>query len=268
MRFFLTAFLIELKRQFCSLRVWAILLLLPLLTFALQYYIPDETLTAPVEAAFVSEDSAGDALYELLRENPDSVVVFTKVTQEEAENKVAAGLFDCAFVCGADFGKRLAEGETEKLIRVIVSDNSVVYPVVEEAVASAVIRLSAPMEARRYLTEKKIIDEKTADAEEERLTAVLADEERVHVLVRNISGEDLPVADAARNALRRLLILPTLLILPVWLIFAAADSAAYLRSPFGKRLSSVRGTFPAAAAVTMARIIPLALSLVAAIRLW
>jgi len=240
MRFFWNAFCLELKRQFCSVRGLLVLILLPALTLALQKALPDSAVSTPLVVAFVAEDEAGEDLYEILCENENSAVGFTLETADDGRNKVATGIYDCAIVCGEDFGEKLQAGETEKLIRVVISDNSVAYTVVEEAVAAAVIRLSAPMEAERYLLKKDIITETMVPGLQSRLNETLLDEERVHVLVRNENKEDLTVSAVAHNTLRRLLILPSLLILPVWLVFAVADAIKRVQSPFGKRLRSAR----------------------------
>ncbi len=241
---FFRSFLWEsLCTQLTSRRNWALLLLLPLLTFTAARRMPPEEVSAPVQVGVVLPEGESD-FGALLEERSGLVVEFCISSLEEAERRVAAGRWDCALVLPDDFQARLDRRELEGLFTLLIGPSSVVYPLVRETVTACLAQRLSPELAADYLLDSGIAGPEQLDQVRPRLNQVLADPDRVLVSLETVDGSSLDPILLADRGISQLLAGLTAVLLLIWTLFLAMDLGRWLDSPFARRLIPLRGRGP------------------------
>ena len=213
---FFRSFLWEsLCTQLTSRRNWALLLLLPLLTFTAARRMPPEEVSAPVQVGVVLPEGESD-FGALLEERSGLVVEFCISSLEEAERRVAAGRWDCALVLPDDFQARLDRRELEGLFTLLIGPSSVVYPLVRETVTACLAQRLSPELAADYLLDSGIAAPEQLDQVRPRLNQVLADPDRVLVSLETVDGSSLDPILLADRGISQLLAGLTAVLLLIW----------------------------------------------------
>jgi len=232
MRFFVVSFLTELELQLRRKRTWLLILLLPALVWTALRLIPGDEAAAPVRVGVVipADDPEAEAYLQRLLLRSGTVVTFVPCDGETARGNVAAALWDCALLLPEDFGERVKALETRRLIDLVVSPASTVYPVVRETAAACLAEQLSPRIAADYLRE--------AGAAEKTEIAVsqLPEEQRVLISLSTLGGKEISLTDIGNRGIREVLSGVTAMVLLIWAMFAAVDLGRWLDSLFARRL--------------------------------
>ncbi len=241
MSFFRTFFTSASRLRLADWRAWAMLLLLPAITFGVARLLPAEEVSAPVQVGVVLPETGGGEFWRRLEARGGLVVVFHKADYEKAERLVAAGRWDCALVLPEDFEDRLTAGELEGLFTLLIGPGSVVYPMVRETVTACVSERVSPAMAGDYLLQSGILDETGLKEACPRLDQVLLERDRVLVSMETTDGHPLDPLALADSGVSSLLSGLTAVMLSIWALFTAMDLGRWLDSPFARRLAPLRG---------------------------
>ena len=241
MSFFRTFFTSASRLRLADWRAWAMLLLLPAITFGVARLLPAEEVSAPVQVGVVLPETGGGEFWRRLEARGGLVVVFHKADYEKAERLVAAGRWDCALVLPEDFEDRLTAGELEGLFTLLIGPGSVVYPMVRETVTACVSERVSPAMAGDYLLQSGILDETGLKEARPRLDQVLLERDRVLVSMETTDGHPLDPLALADSGVSSLLSGLTAVMLSIWALFTAMDLGRWLDSPFARRLAPLRG---------------------------
>ena len=84
-------------------------------------------------------------------------------SEEQALEKVAAGAWECGYAIPSDLGRRVREGERDRLITRYDSPSSVMGAVINEAIAAAVLDICAPDIAFAYMEGAGILPPETRE---------------------------------------------------------------------------------------------------------
>ena len=241
MSFFRTFFTSASRLRLADWRAWAMLLLLPAITFGVARLLPAEEVSAPVQVGVVLPETGGGEFWRRLEARGGLLVVFHKADYEKAERLVAAGRWDCALVLPEDFEDRLTAGELEGLFTLLIGPGSVVYPMVRETVTACVSERVSPAMAGDYLLQSGILDETGLKEACPRLDQVLLERDRVLVSMETTDGHPLDPLALADSGVSSLLSGLTAVMLSIWALFTAMDLGRWLDSPFARRLAPLRG---------------------------
>lgn len=241
MSFFRTFFTSASRLRLADWRAWAMLLLLPAITFGVARLLPAEEVSAPVQVGVVLPETGGGEFWRRLEARGGLVVVFHKADYEKAERLVAAGRWDCALVLPEDFEDRLTARELEGLFTLLIGPGSVVYPMVRETVTACVSERVSPAMAGDYLLQSGILDETGLKEARPRLDQVLLERDRVLVSMETTDGHPLDPLALADSGVSSLLSGLTAVMLSIWALFTAMDLGRWLDSPFARRLAPLRG---------------------------
>ena len=241
MSFFRTFFTSASRLRLADWRAWAMLLLLPAITFGVARLLPAEEVSAPVQVGVVLPETGGGEFWRRLEARGGLGVVFHKADYEKAERLVAAGRWDCALVLPEDFEDRLTAGELEGLFTLLIGPGSVVYPMVRETVTACVSERVSPAMAGDYLLQSGILDETGLKEACPRLDQVLLERDRGLVSMETTDGHPLDPLALADSGVSSLLSGLTAVMLSIWALFTAMDLGRWLDSPFARRLAPLRG---------------------------
>ena len=231
----------SLRLQFTSLRTWALLVLLPLLSFGAAGLMPVQEVSAPVQVGVVLPKEGGEGFWQRLEERSGLVVVFHTAQADQATRQVAAGRWDCALILPEDFQSRLDRRDLEGLFTLLTGPGSAVYPLVRETVSACVAECVSPGMAEDYLLDSKIVSEEDIEAVRPRLNQVLLDQDRVQISLETVGGVPLDPLTLADSGVSNLLIGLTAILLLIWVLFTAMDLGRWLTSPLARRLVALRG---------------------------
>lgn len=129
-----------------------VLLLFPAAVFLWAILFPPDTLEQPAQVGLCPPEEPSQAAQELCRrllEDSGGYVRFVQSDPDTARDRVAAGVWDCAFVLEEGFDQALERGRAP--IRLIISRGSVLAGPAQEAVASALIQVRCADLAGEYL---------------------------------------------------------------------------------------------------------------------
>ena len=230
--------------QFTGRRTWALLLLLPLLTFGAARLMPAREVSAPVQVGVVLPAEGGEDFWRRLEARSGVVVTFQPASLERAEGQVALGRWDCALVLPEDFSRRLEAQDLEGLFTLLIGPGSVVYPLVRETVSACVAECVSPRMAEDYLLSSGITSEAGLPRLRPRLEETLLDKDRVLVSLETVDGAPLDPLALADSGVSNLLYGLTAILLLIWALFTAMDLGRWLESPFARRLIPLRGRAP------------------------
>jgi len=242
--FFLSLFRSGLKTQLSTPRTWALLLLLPLMTFGASRLLPAGEVSAPVQVGVVLPETGGEDFWSRLETRSGLVVTFHRADLDQAERQVAVGRWDCALILPENFSSRLAQLDVEGLFTLLTGPGSAVYPMVRETVSACVAELISPDVAEDYLLDSGILEENELSQARPRLREVLLDRDRVLVSMETADGQPLAPFTLADSGVSSLLSGLTAILLMIWALLAAMDLGRWLDSPFARRLAPLRGTLP------------------------
>ena len=246
----------SLLAQLKSSRNWALLLMLPLLTFGAARLMPAQEVSAPVQVGVVLPEEGGGDFWGRLEARSGLAVVFHQASLDRARRQVAAGRWNCALVLPEDFSSRLDRLELEGLVTLIISPGSAAYPLVRETAAACLAQCAAPGMAAEYLLDSGILTREELDRAAPRLAEELAEEDRVLISLETADGGPLDPLALADSGVSRLLWGLTAILLLVWTLFAAMDLGRWLDSPFARRLLPLRGRLGLMAARLGAGLLP------------
>lgn len=244
MSFFRTSFAAALGPRLRDWRTWALLLLLPVLTFGTRALLPAEEVSTPIQVGVVLPEEGGEDFWARLEARSGLVVTFHRSGEERARQRVAAGQWDCALVLPEDFRERLDHRDTYRLFTLLIGPGSAVYPMVRETVSACVAELVSPGMAERYLLDSGIAGEEELEDVRPRLRETLLDQDRVLVSMESLDGRPLDPLTLADSGVSNLLSGLTAILLLIWVLLTAMDLGRWLDSPFGQRLAPLRGRIP------------------------
>ena len=241
MSFFQISFLTDLHVRLTRRRTWALVLLLPLLTFSAVRLLPAEEVSTPVQVGVVLPETGGGDFWRRLEERSGLVVTFQEAAYDQAEGYVAAGRWDCALVLPEDFEARLAGRDLEGLFTLLIGPGSAVYPMVRETVAACVAECVSPGMAEDYLVDSGIVEEGDRVRVRPQLEEVLLDQDRVLVSMETVDGAPLDPLALADSGVANLLAGLTAILILIWVLLTAMDLGRWLDSPAAQRLAPLRG---------------------------
>ena len=213
------------------------LLLLPAAVLLWGVLFPPETLEQPVEVGLCppqQSSATAQALCGALLEDTGGYVRFVVSDPDTARERVAAGIWDCAFVLAEDFDAVLDRGGAP--IRVVVSQGSVLSGPAREAVACALLQVRAADLTGEYLAGSGLM----ADGEEAvRQVAEMLHNDRPMTVIR-VGGAAQGTALAQTTAAPLVRGLAALLLLCCALM-AGAELRRARQSPWYVRAAGVAG---------------------------
>ena len=196
------------------------LLLLPAAVVLWGVLLPPDTLEQPLEVGLCPPQrpsQAAQALCEVLCRDTGGSVRFVLSDPDTARDRVAGGVWDCAFVLEEDFDRRLERGRSP--VRLIVSQGSLIAGLAREAVAAALIQVSTPRLAGEYLEDSGLMPDGWEAARQ--VEAILRNDSPMEVLRVDAGGWE-PATLAQSTAAPLLRGLAGLLLLCHGLLTAAA----------------------------------------------
>ena len=241
MKFLGTCFLAALRGEMTRGRTWLLMLLLPLLSLGAARLIPAEAVSAPVQVGVVLPEEGGEQFWSV-REGRSGLVGDVCLSDAEtARRQVAAGAWDCALLLPDDFADRLEALDLYRVIELLTSPGSTVYPMVRETAAAALAQCVSPAVAERYLLRSGIAGQDTIEGMRPRLDEVLLDQDRVLIAMETADGAPMDAVTLADSGRDQLLAGLAAVLLLVWALLISMDLGRWLDSSFARRLAPLRG---------------------------
>ena len=169
---------------------------------------------------------------------------------------MASAQWDCALLLPDDFAGRLAAGETEDLVTLLIGPGSTVYPLIRETAAAALLELSSAGLAADYLLSSGIADETSLRDIAPRLQETLPQAQRVQIEMETLEGRPLTEVSLAGDSLSRILRGSLAAVLLVWTLFAAVDLGRWRQSGAAGRMRPCVGDFLLGVPRLLAALIP------------
>jgi len=241
MRFVCSGIAATLTLRLRTVRIWMVLLLLPLLVFSAHLLLPGQEAAAPVQVGVCLPKRGAEVFWQLLEARDGAVMTFLPATEEEIDRNVAAGNWDCGLILPRDFDDRVEDLEKDGLVVLRISSASVAYPLVRECASACLAQLMSPEIAEEYLLESGIIADEELLEESFRLE-VLGEGERVNIKLSTPDGsalEPLALGRKSTDAILRWILSAALL---VWMLLSAADLGRWMGSGAALRLLPLRST--------------------------
>ena len=141
------------------------LLLFPAAVLLWGLLLPPDTLAQPIEVGLSPPQQPSriaQALCEELLADSQGYVRFVSSDPDTARMRVAAGVWDCAFLLSEDFDAALARGNPP--IQAVLSQSSVLSGPAQEAVAAALLRVYSADLAGEYLAGSGLMPDAQAAA--------------------------------------------------------------------------------------------------------
>ena len=240
MKFLLTGMVTTLSLRLRSVRGWAILLLLPLLVAGVVLLVPSQEVSAPVQVGVCLPQRGGEEFWELLQQRSSTVISYIPADEDQIERNVAAGRWDCGLILARDFDDRIEDLETDRIITLRISNGSVVYPLVREAVSACLAELVSPYIAREYLLESGIAADKAALKNSGFQLEVLGENDRLLVKMSTPDGKPLEPLTLAEESVDAILSWMVSVVILVWMLLSATDLGRWMESSAVKRMLGVR----------------------------
>lgn len=228
------------------------LLLLPAAVVLWGVLLPPDTLEQPLEVGLCpprQPSQTAQALCQALCRDTGGSVRFVVSDPDTARDRVAGGVWDCAFLLEEDFDRRLEEGRAP--VELIVSQGSLIAGLAREAVAAALIQVSTPRLAGEYLAGSGLMDDQEQAARQ--VEAILRNDSPMEVL-RVDGGASEPATLAQSTAAPLVRGLTGLLLLCHGLLTAAA-LRRFRRGEWYRRAVSVAGAPRLLVSVLAARVL-------------
>ena len=218
-------------------RTW-ILALTVFLVGLVGLWVPETEQAAPIQVGVAQE--ADDALWRLLEQKSGTVVEFLLSDPETIRGKVAAGQWDCGVLPEEDFSRRIARGDTEGLLTVVIGPGSVAYPIVQETLAAAVMELASPAIGAEYLADAGMLSPEAAVSAMEQQYRELTEDQRVLVTMQTLDGRPLDALTLAKRQTGRILRGILALVLLAAALYLSEDLGKWLSSGNGRRMLAIR----------------------------
>ncbi len=256
MNFLLVSFWAALKEQRRSLRTWIFALLLPLLTGLLVWQLqPANAGGAVTVGVYIPESAHAEGYWQFLEKRSGTTVSFVQADQDTINGMVAAGVWDCGLILADDFADRAMALNTKGILKLVLSDGSAAYPLVQETASACLLEYIGPTIAQQYLLDSGIATEETLPDMQDRLHETLPENEKTAVELETIDGKPLDSSSLTSHTFQRLLrgIIAVLLLL--WALFLSEDLGRWGRTAAARRLAPLRGAgwllLPRALAATL-----------------
>lgn len=238
-------------RQILRRPQFIVIVFFPMLIVTLFQALPPQEVTAPVNVGVALRDGTGKEFQELIESYSGAVVSFCPTDIETLENNVALSRWDCGLIVEDDFENRLQELNTDNLITLVVSEGSVVYPLVREAASACIAQIITP-----YIAENYLIDEGMDSIEE------LPFAERVDIQLEVLDGGLLRVAQVVETIWSKLLLGALTTAAAVYVLMIAADLGRWLDGTAGRMECRLRGIALCTAPRLLALLCPAVLGVV------
>lgn len=219
-------------------RTWILALAVTLIFGAARFCIPETEQAAPVQVGVF--DESGGVLWDRLQERSGTVVQFLPADPDTISAKVSTSQWDCGILVPEDLTRRIADGDTDKILTVVTGPGSAAYPIVQETLAAVLMELSSPAIGADYMADSGMLPREEAAEAAEALYEVLADDERVLVTLKTLDGEPLDALQLARDQTDRILRGILALILLAAALYLAEDLGKWLESSPGRRMLAIR----------------------------
>lgn len=236
MTYFWTCFRITLMQRLRNVKSWLILLVVPLLLIAIQWAIPPQQVSAPVQVGVVLPEEGGEEFWELLQRRSGTVLTFFQTDEETLNRNIATGKWDSGLILSEDFADKIETADTNRLFQIRVGEGSAVYPLVRETVSACVAALVRVPIAEEYLASGNIAPDADPDEIRARLEQSLSDEDRVQITMYTPDGESLhpfQLADQGTTQFLRWILSMSLM---VWLLLSCCDLGRWSGAGAAKRL--------------------------------
>ena len=247
MRYFFLSLRLSLRERLRSGRFWCALVLILAAGIAARWTGQAEVGSAVQVGAVIP--SGAEAFREALESRSGQPVSFIFTDEAEARKKVASGQWDCALLLPDNFAERLESGRQTGLITLITGPGSTVYPLVREAAAAALLKITSGQMAADYLLSSGIADG-TFDA------AALPQIHTVQINMETLDGQPLDQLSLAGKSLSRVLRGSLAAALLVWALFAAVDLGRWRQTGSALRMRPCLGGIPLALPRLTAALIP------------
>ena len=241
MKFNLRLFMAALSERLGNFRVWVIFLLLPVLCFAATRLVPEEEISAPVTVGVALPEEGGEVFQANLSEMSGTVVSYEFADEDTVRGKVSTGKWDCGLILPEEYAEKIKEADTTRIVTLVISSGSTVYPIVQENVTACLAREAAPYIAAEYLIKEEIIAPDETDEYIGTLSEQLSDENRIHIQMQTVDGEALDAIETSGTGYDNIIRGTAAILLLVWVLFIAMDLGRWYDTAFAKRLAPLRG---------------------------
>lgn len=239
MRFQLLALSAALRRQVCRRRFWLFTVLI--LAGAIFMRMSSSGAgSAVVTVGVVLPDTGANTFWNALSQRGSNLVAFIQAEEETVIHNVAASRWDCGLVLSENLDTRLAEGDWDELVRVIIGPGSTVFPLIQETVAAVLLEESAPWIARDYLIASAIATEDTLENFPTLSGEGLLEGRQVEIVLQTVSGEGMAPLELVDQGMERMLLGLLAVLLLVWALGTAADLGRWKESSQAAMLLAVR----------------------------
>lgn len=235
MRYQITALRLELGRLLRLRRTWAALLLVFIFAAATRCMAAPAQETA-VRVGVVLPEKGGELFWDGLEKREDSVVSFIRSDENTVLQMVAVSRWDCGLLLAEDFEERMAAGDYDKLLTLVIGPGSAAYPLVRETAAAVIARQALPQIAGEYLISSGIMDESTLDAAYPRLFQILPESQQVGIEVETLHGERLHMQALTERGTDQTLRGVLALCLMTWMLLTAMDLGRWKETPAARRM--------------------------------
>lgn len=242
MNFFLTGLKLSFVRRMRNIKFWVILLLLPALILTVQIVLPKESAAAPVQIGVALPESGGEAFWELLEDRSGTVMSFIQADPDIIDRNVASGKWDCGLILPEDFAQRVEDLDTYRLITLRIGAGSVVYPLVQETVASCMSILSSGQIAESYLLSSGIVADRANLPSVSVPTDPREGVKQVQIHMHTPDGAQMDALNIAESGIKDLLLWVICGFMLVWMLMRGADLGAMRNSGTIRRMRPVRST--------------------------
>lgn len=256
MRYFLLSLGLSLRAQLRRGRFWLALVLVLIVGLAIRWSAGQAQPDAAAVQAGVVLAGGGEDFWDAVEVRGGGLVQFIQTDEDTARAKVASAQWDCALLLPDDFAERLAAGETEDLVTLLIGPGSTVYPLIRETAAAALLELSSAKLAADYLLSSGIADEASLGDIAPRLQETLPQAQRVQIELETLEGRPLTEVSLAGDSLSRILRGTLAAVLLVWTLFAAVDLGRWRQSGAAQRMRPCVGDFLLGLPRLLAALIP------------
>lgn len=252
MRYQMVALRLALTEQMKRPFVWMMILLILLFAFFSRFFVSsEERMSAAASVGVVLPEEGAELFCESLERRSGQAVEFIRTDEETLRRNVSVSRWDCGLILDEDFNEKLREADLDEAVTLVISPGSTVYPLVKETVAAAMAELVSPVIAEQYLIRSGIADGMSLDGARQRLEAILADVQRVGVVMETLDGSALDALALAKESGRRMIVGSLAVVLVVWVLYIAVDLGRWRRSGAARRMAALRS----AAALLLPRLL-------------
>lgn len=236
----ITAFTLSLRDQLRRPRLWAVLLLIPALAFAIRFLSPPMEQTSAARVGVVLSDTGAEDFWSRLSLRSGQTVEFILTDEETLIRNVSVSQWDCGLILDENFTAMLNEGDLERAITLVTGPGSTIYPLVRETTSAVLSEMIAPILAQEYLLSSGIVAQEQLDSLQELVEKEFSEIKRVDVVAQTVDGAPMSELQFAQSAVEQITLGILSVILMVWSLYTAIDLSRLHKSPSMQRMRPLR----------------------------